>query len=49
MKIAIKLLLGFTIVAIIAGIVGIVGVFNIRDMKNTDNKLFIVNVKGLDY
>jgi methyl-accepting chemotaxis protein len=39
-KISVKLLMGFTIVAIIAAIIGITGVININNIKNSDKELY---------
>lgn len=40
LKIAVKLIIAFVIVAIIAGIVGIVGVINIKSIEKNDTKLY---------
>ncbi|MHB8064265.1 MAG: methyl-accepting chemotaxis protein [Ruminiclostridium sp.] len=43
LKISIKLLTGFIIVAIIAGVVGAVGILNIQSIKESDALLYTVN------
>lgn len=40
MKIGVKLILSFLIVACIAGAIGVIGVINIRDIDNLDSKLY---------
>ena len=40
MKIAVKIISGFVIVAIIAGVVGFVGVINIKEINENDTMLY---------
>ncbi len=40
LKISVKLLISFFIVAVIAGVVGIVGIFNIRNMDSLDTEMY---------
>lgn len=40
LKIAVKLIIAFVVVAIIAGVVGIVGVINIQSIEKNDTKLY---------
>jgi methyl-accepting chemotaxis protein len=47
MKISVKLLLGYILVALIAGIIGIIGVINITKLNDLGHELFEVNVTPL--
>lgn len=49
MKIAVKIISGFVIVAIIAGIVGFVGIINIKEINDNDTKLYENDTVPLGY
>ena len=49
LKIAVKLVIGFVIVATIAGIVGAIGIVNTSKISENDTKLYEVNTLGLEY
>ncbi len=48
LKISIKLISGFILVAIIAAVVGIVGIMNLQDIGKVDEKLYEHNTVGVD-
>lgn len=41
LKIAVKLLAGFVLVALIAAVVGVVGIVNLNNIENNDKKLYV--------
>lgn len=49
MKISVKLLAGFIIVALIAAIVGVVGIVNINSINEMDTELYQNNTLGIEY
>ena len=49
LKIAVKLILAFIIVALIAGVVGIIGLMNLNSMSEADRLLYEENTLGLNY
>jgi methyl-accepting chemotaxis protein len=49
LKIAVKLIISFLIVAALAGAVGVVGLININTINNADTLLYEENTLGLDY
>lgn len=48
LKIRMKLLLGFIIVALISGIVGLVGIINLRGIEKNDREMYVLNTVPLD-
>ncbi|MDP4182822.1 MAG: methyl-accepting chemotaxis protein [Bacillota bacterium] len=48
LKIAVKLVIGFILVAIIAGIVGIVGIVNINKINNLDTEMYQKHTATMD-
>ncbi|MDF2821218.1 MAG: methyl-accepting chemotaxis sensory transducer [Clostridiales bacterium] len=49
MKISVRLIMGFLIIAAIAGVIGVVGIVNIREIDNADTLLYTENTLGLAY
>lgn len=49
LKISIKLVSGFVVVALIAGLVGVVGIINLRNIGEVDSLLFDENTEGLHH
>ena len=49
LKISVKLIIGFLVVAVIAAIVGVVGVISIANIKQSDTELYQRNALGLQY
>lgn len=47
MKIAVKLLSGFILVALVAGIVGAFGIFNLKNIEQMDTELYKVNTEPI--
>jgi len=47
LKIGVKLVLGFTLVALIAVVVGVVGLLNIVSINNADSQLYSGNTRGI--
>jgi methyl-accepting chemotaxis protein len=48
LKISVKILLGFFIVALIAGVVGVTGIINIRTIDKNDQDLYKLNTVPID-
>lgn len=49
LKVSVKLLIGFIIVALIAGLIGVYGIVNLRTVNNNDTKLYEENTIGIEY
>ncbi|MGE5630370.1 MAG: methyl-accepting chemotaxis protein [Caulobacteraceae bacterium] len=49
LKIAVKLIIAFIIVALIAGVVGVIGLMNLNEISKADKLLYEENTLGLNY
>jgi methyl-accepting chemotaxis protein len=49
LKISVKLIIGFLLIAFIAAIIGVVGIMNIRKVNDADTQLYEENTVGLSY
>ncbi len=48
LKISIKLIIGFMLVAAIAGVIGVIGIMSLKSVENADTELYKRNVIGLE-
>lgn len=47
LKISVKLILGFAVIAMFAIIIGVVGLMSIKQLQKVDNLLYVQNLGGM--